>query len=363
MAEDETDPHSGAIDEENAPPIEEPDGGDEATGEGEAGAGDEGPDAEDADGEEEEPEEEPEEEDESTQAAGSSIDSKMRIEVDLLTYQTVKKIADKIAAAVAAKVNGGRVVLASADAAAALGPALLLQKELEGLADGLDRLLPQEQEEALESFVATSVAALTTTTGEIGKLVTSLAGIAGKIAVTETYSARSVGIDESTLLTVLAGRLAAKGIEVFLIADIAPFASFDVPALKRIVDALGTLRLGADEATVKALEKVEKAIAPLREGRSVPLQAQRLLAIIGEAVPPALLTARSLAAGGRYLERSHLFTKLGLVDKLSFSAGAAVHYALYRMPAGTIVASDIVMGGSGKTKMPATSQLFDPDNL
>jgi len=360
MAEDEEEPHAVGADDENAAAG---DGEPEAEAdEEEADADEEGPDAEEAEHDAEE--EGAEEAEESTPAPGSSIDSKMRIEVDLLTYGALKKIAGKIADAVAEQVGAkGKVVLASVDVASALGPAILLQQQLDGLAAALEALAPSEDGEVLEGLVETTVAGLAATTGQVGELVKGLSDIAKMIEVSDTYSARSVGIDEPTLLTLLAGRLAAKSIETVLIADVAPFARLEASSLTRIVKTLGELRPGADEERRKALDEVEKAVAPLRESRSVPLQAQRLLAITGAAGAPALLTARALSAGGSYLERSHLFTRLGLADKLSFSAGAAVHYALYRMPEGTIAASDIVMGGSGKTRMPGTSQLFDPDAL
>lgn len=349
MGGDEEEPRAGGAGDENAAAEDVAGGGAEAGGEKANGEKPEGGKAEGSD-------------EKNSPAPGSSIDTAMRIEIDLLTYGALRKIARRIAEAVAKKA-GGKVVLASGDVAAALAPAVLLRQQLEGLATALEALAPRGAGDALEGVVETAVAGLAAVSGQVGELVKSLSEIAGMIGVTDTYSARSVGIDEATLLTVLAGCLADKDIESELIADVAPFAALEATPLTRIVRVLGELRPGADEAMREALDEVEKAIAPLRESRSVSLQAQRLLAIASAPQPPALLTARALAAGGTYLERSHLFTRLGLVDKLSFSAGAAVHYVLYRMPQGTIVASDIVMGGSGKTKMPTTSRTFGPDTL
>lgn len=293
--------------------------------------------------------------------AKSSLDTTQRIEVDLATYGAVTAIAEAIVERCSAPLEArtGALIIVPTAAAHAMAAAQVLEIELKSLATALDKLAGDDGS-SLEFLKAITPAAVTGTFAALEKSAQSLFTAVEKLGVKDVYSGRSVGIDEPALMAAVGGQLASSR-EVIMIGGDAPFPTPTPRSFQRLAGALERARSAKlDEEARKKLEmlqaSLDKALAPLRDAGAAAMLGLKLLAALDRSSDALILTVRSLSAGGAYRERTHLLTMLGFVDKLSFSAGAALVFTLTSAKEGRLLASDIVYHSTDRLQTPSATR-------
>src|ERR1051325_10873662 len=184
------------------------------------------------------------------------------VEIDLLTYSTVRGLARGVARACRtgkdALPAGAAIIVATPSDAATIVAARWLQHLLEYLVSRIETLLGRKagQEAAV---LLPSIAGLL---GQVPDIVDKVAAVVDKIGVTETVSSRAVIVDEPTIVEILAGEL--------LRAELSPI----------IAGAAATMQPGIVDLLVGASEQLRATPNPSDEAKAILAQADRIVALL-----------------------------------------------------------------------------------
>lgn len=300
----------------------------------------------------------------------SGIDPMMRIEIDLLTYETCIRIADTIARRCRPKLLAASrtLLVAPPGAAATIGRARALGATVTALRDAIERIARtapisraeerRDAESADSEATESAFAAAQGTIDQAAALLGSVKGILDTLAVVDRFDGRDVAIDPTILAAIVASRCLRAGMTPVLVADSQlPTRSWrESGSLASLIAAVEKLRFAtlageaAADAAAKLLTRADAVVETLKTPEAgAPLA---LLDLVNAHEDAPLLTVQLLAAGGAYRTRSHLFTALGFAEKLSISAGAAIHFALRDRASGTLLAGDLLLDSSGHVRLP-----------
>lgn len=309
--------------------------------------------------------------DSSAADSGSGIDGTMRIDIDLLTYEVCLRIAEEIAKRCAAHLKPGGEVkdrktlfVSPPGAAAAVARAQALAATLTALRDQMV-LLARGAEAGgggadTESAASLTMPALKAGIDQASALLGSIKGLLEMLAVVDVYDSRNVTLPPATVAALTAARCLQHKLRPVVISDgdlpLRPASGDGI--VESLMAAAEKLRFAslADEASADAaqtlLTRADEAITALRDPEAgAPLA---LLELVSAHRDAPLLTVELLAAGGSYRTRTHLFTALGLAERLSVSAGAAIRFALTEATDGTLLDGDLLFDSSGHVRPPRT---------
>ncbi len=284
------------------------------------------------------------------------------VEIDLLTYSIVCRLAKGVAQACRsgedALAAGTGIIVATPSDAATILAARWLQDLLNYQLSRLETVLGRKSGQEAAALLP-SIAGLL---GQVPDIVDKVAAAVDKLAVTETVSSRAVTVDERTMAEILAGELLKAGLSP-IVAGAARAMQPEI--VHRLVAASERLRATPDasEEAKAVLAQTDRIVGLLLQGDAPLAKGFGLNSLIGSMPGTLLLAARVVAAGGSSWVRSHLLTRLGFVDPLSLSAGAAVVFSLIDPQTGQLKKGDLIYDWSGRVRLDREKRLAELSNL
>ncbi|PXA83607.1 hypothetical protein DMC47_42955 [Nostoc sp. 3335mG] len=318
----------------------------------------------------------------SSQQGTTSGTNTLNLEVALMSIEAADRVAEAIAARVAAALKGAgiaAIAIANPDLIAALRLRGALDTELSALeatvAAAPARPLPDDVTTAAFGAPAAAIAMQS-----VKRAAQSASAALTVFGVTTRYSGRKDTVRPATLDAAIAKHIATHGIGCAAPLHAVPKARTDgllaraltLQQACRRAGAAGTAgpEIEAAGQVVDALVSAMFDVAPSAGGGQIDIAArlpqQLMLAdAIADAADngAAILSLDLAAAGGNYRARRWLLNFLIGADGLSFNGGAAVTFFLLAPDRSTVLASDTLYSATGYSRFPAATSRFSGTNI
>jgi hypothetical protein len=294
-------------------------------------------------------------------AGTTTIDSDLKIEVEILALAALRRIASDIARRIEGLIKDQNprpgIVIIRDDHFEDLAKSRVLSAELKYLEDTINALPTTATAE-----VATNKNATDTTKERSAYLlpfisatdtVQAIANLLALFKVDTEYKGRTVSLDETALHPAIGGQLLALGIEAAQANGLSLRVKDPIlDQLKKIIELRAKMVLpeyagdkkAQVEAVLRAFDSLMQKIAKRDGDYHLPRlsTAGKLDELMTSDPRPFVLTAKVLKAGGRYKIRKHLFTTLFWGDQLSYGGGATVAFSLFDPGTWKVVLSDVL---------------------
>lgn len=306
-------------------------------------------------------------------AGSTTIDSDLKIEVEILALAALRHIASDIAQRIGALNARRPIVIVREDHLDDINKSRAILIQLKGLEDAINAAKERIPKIPSREVAAEKVTADSTRTSPIDLLapfvssataaVQSIANLLAFFRADTEYKGRTVSIDEAALHQAIGGQLLALKVEATLpngvaLGTEAPIHQRLESVLRARAELVGLQATEDKKAVLKALDTLVQDIFKRDGYYDLPRlsTAGKLGVLLEERKPsPLVLTAKVLTAGGKYKIRRHLLTTLFWGDQLSYSGGATVAFSLFDPETGTVLLSDVLFHLTNDVKFSRTT--------
>ncbi len=284
-------------------------------------------------------------------AEDTTVDESVRLEVEILALNAAGTLTATIAEEVAAFEPD--IVIVGGENLSTMGRAFTVFRErAESMIGSADSLLAPTESAGKQDAVESSAL--------IGFLKTTT-DLFSYFKAEAKYLGRSLQISETALYPLLVRHLRMASIKTLLPELFAPGFKESARAnsvfvtIGALIDRRTRLNqrydgttppadIGALLATMDAA--IDSAVKPDPQTGNTAM-AQLLLGsdicrLAAEAKRPLLVSLKSIAAGGHFRTRKHLFTTIFTGDKISYSGGAAISYFIFDLKTSEILGSGVL---------------------